>query len=440
MTWSWKGLLKRALEFAGGSITSVAPIGRARIRYNEIKQQLEQSINGQAYAPLGLDIAASQQPDWYISPSTGSDDNDGATPGTALATHAELMRRLGSAPIDWEITVHITENLDEDLYIDLTFERDGYIHYVGTATTIASGSLTNVVDTNGAVNQPGEITDSGLPNDWGPLGLVGKRIRTTSGSNPGSISWIAKDLGSKQARVGEWTVVTYSTPMNYVLPNTVLAGDAYVVEDLPTVKSIYITVMQQYESSAFPVQPGHVVFDSLKVLGTNDVSTSLDNIWGGTWFLGCDINRLVSVTTKPGPVIQSSSVSESFNVGFLLSSVVMLTRYVFGDGDAALNTLFTDCVYVDVNPLFRAFFLQNCGFMDCADDGIAMYSGSSLRGYIWGSGNAGYGIDLAVGCFADLSGGTTITGALGDTRIGGVITPIAGLPFVNPANLAQIQV
>lgn len=53
-SWGWSGLGDRALEFPeNGEQVAVSPPDRARLRYNRVKNQLEQSLNGQPYAALG---------------------------------------------------------------------------------------------------------------------------------------------------------------------------------------------------------------------------------------------------------------------------------------------------------------------------------------------------------------------------------------------------
>jgi hypothetical protein len=56
-TFGFKGFKDRALELPAGVTSALAvavsPGGRARIRYNDVAKQLEQSIDGGAYTPLG---------------------------------------------------------------------------------------------------------------------------------------------------------------------------------------------------------------------------------------------------------------------------------------------------------------------------------------------------------------------------------------------------
>jgi hypothetical protein len=56
-TFGFKGFKDRALELPAGVTSAlavaVAPGGRARLRYNDVAKQLEQSIDGGAYTPLG---------------------------------------------------------------------------------------------------------------------------------------------------------------------------------------------------------------------------------------------------------------------------------------------------------------------------------------------------------------------------------------------------
>ena len=56
-TFGFEGFKNRALELPAGVTSALAvdisPGGRARLRYNDVAKQLEQSIDGGAYTPLG---------------------------------------------------------------------------------------------------------------------------------------------------------------------------------------------------------------------------------------------------------------------------------------------------------------------------------------------------------------------------------------------------
>ena len=78
-TWGMRGLKDRALELPEGSGVAVSQADRARLRYNETKRQMEQSINGGDWTPMSTvtsdDIRA--QDAWYIDSVNGDDANDG---------------------------------------------------------------------------------------------------------------------------------------------------------------------------------------------------------------------------------------------------------------------------------------------------------------------------------------------------------------------------
>lgn len=57
-TWGFKGFFKRVLEFPGGLLEAVSPLGRMRMRYNESLDRAEISRNGGPYEPLNTDADA----------------------------------------------------------------------------------------------------------------------------------------------------------------------------------------------------------------------------------------------------------------------------------------------------------------------------------------------------------------------------------------------
>jgi hypothetical protein len=60
------------------------------------------------------------QSTWYINATTGNDENNGLTSGTALKTHAELQRRLQNAEIKQNTTVNILTDLNEEINLKCT--------------------------------------------------------------------------------------------------------------------------------------------------------------------------------------------------------------------------------------------------------------------------------------------------------------------------------
>lgn len=149
---------------------------------------------------LRYELASRQWRDtatWHINSATGSDENRGDSAGAALATHAELMRRLGRL-IDTIHIVNIDSNLTEDILINHTHDRSGAfavggIIYRGSRTTARSGTITAATPYDPSTDQDGQIEDTGIVN-WSAD--VDRMIVLTSGANAGAFAWIASDLTS----------------------------------------------------------------------------------------------------------------------------------------------------------------------------------------------------------------------------------------------------
>jgi hypothetical protein len=72
MDWGFTGFGNRVLEFPeSGTQVDVSPAGRARLRYNDVLDRLEQSLDGAAYVPLGGSMAGP----WDLTGTTVHTDN-----------------------------------------------------------------------------------------------------------------------------------------------------------------------------------------------------------------------------------------------------------------------------------------------------------------------------------------------------------------------------
>lgn len=175
---------------------------------------------------------------WHINAATGDDENDGGTAGTALATHAELVRRIGRLEIRQFTTVNIDADLTEDIQANWNTIREaafsvGSVAYVGPITVIRTGTFTAGtqpwVDAPAASRQDGQVVDTGLGGGSWEIG-PGQRLVATSGAAADAYTWVARNLSPDTARVGRW-----------FQPNTFAAvagpspGDTYEVQQLVTI-------------------------------------------------------------------------------------------------------------------------------------------------------------------------------------------------------------
>lgn len=233
---------ERALVLPAGSEAPVSTPERASVRYNETTAQIEASISGSPYAPIGADgiPAAAVQPAWWIDPINGDDANVGDSPTSAIRTHEEFRRRIGSQSIDIPMTINLVDDfpVDNPVIVDFQLGGNGFLSYVGTKapTVLASGTLTASIPFNAATNQAQVVEDTALPTDWGPAGLINgdgsgraKRMRITSGPSAQAVAWPVLDLGARQARVSAFGLPGLApAPFRLTVPGV---GDGYVVEE-----------------------------------------------------------------------------------------------------------------------------------------------------------------------------------------------------------------
>jgi hypothetical protein len=405
---------------------------------------------------VGLPTPAASITEWTIDPDTGSDD---AEDGGTLATMRELMRRLRGQRIDQYTLVSLPVGLpDEDVVVSgFDVGTDGFFHIKGSPTALQTGTVTAKTDVTPATDTPADITDSALSADWGTLGLIGRRIRITSGARENASTWLLKDLTAKRAMVGYWCPAVFTTPpLGFFVPVNVQIGDPYVVESLPTLKSLRCEV--DVATGVTGLGRGiRVLFEDLTIAtpsGNGRVNTIGSNTADGIGFLNCDV-------APPGPnpsgVIPTRGGCNTIgcNIAFLAPFGTVGTGFrAHGCVSRAAPLSFTgtadliDCVFVD--STFIEFFngnsfVEDVGIIDAGYQGFVVWPAAVVQmfgGKLWGSGNSGYGIFVSGGGnFTPYSGSladVTLTGTSGDTFVGTVAKTHAELPYVNTADLARI--
>ena len=163
------------------------------------------TVNGY---PVAVDDSALYIAEWHINALTGSDVNDGKTATTALASHAELSRRIGyRAPRVAAVDVYLDSDIDE--IVVLTWMTSTTITYHGTRKILYSGVISGHQAFNPATSTVGMLTDAGIPTSYTLSGLVQKHAVLTTGANAGAIGIIIKDMAAKTARyAAPWWIAT----------------------------------------------------------------------------------------------------------------------------------------------------------------------------------------------------------------------------------------
>lgn len=171
------------------------------------------------------------QSTWYVDPTNGNDNNDGATAATALRTPAELARRWAGrvySPSVMDITVnYLAGTYDEPLVLSAcAFISPTTVTIQGQMQTLLSSTLTGVTNVNAGAGTRGAIADTNIA-DFTPY--KEKRLRLTSGAANEECTFVCPTIpGANAANVGQWTSSTVSGQTN---PS---ANDTYDIEDFLT--------------------------------------------------------------------------------------------------------------------------------------------------------------------------------------------------------------
>ncbi len=392
---------------------------------------------------------------WFINADTGDDSN----PGTALlplASWAELARRWGDDPVLPQTTdVFIETNLNEPIVIRgaIRLTGENFLRIHGQVTGVLhAGSITAKTDLDPATQQPSEITD-GAVGDWdtaGPGGssLINERIRLTSGANVGAIAWLSNRLAATVARTSPFATVDTSALPPVVIPTQIdpAVADDYAVESLTTVTGFALSV-DRVDDNANSTRSAALV-ENLAIVP--DDKGRFEN-QGGMAILvvfchnGC--NRITGGFSTFSVCRLSARSVDSADSCISLASLWDTTF------DDHLNVSNQSRLTLNSNSLLEEQRLQvfaggvldtNTGFavMDTIGTALVVFVGGfvGLSGLFWGDGNTLLGIQCeGTGVVSFNSANKpTVTGAGGDTEVGGVAKAYAQIPFFNSANGASI--
>lgn len=411
-----------------------------------------------AGTPLGSDTGGGgggsniiTGPTWNVDPVNGSDANTGL-PGSPVKTWRGLLSKWGTnailQPTGGTMTVTFLNSQpdrSDPVNLEDLIVADGCAVIIkGTPTTTHTGSFTAVSPINRAANQAWQATDSALATSWTANVGIASRLRVPSGPNAGNVLWVAKDLGSKQARLAaplapnDWLYGAGSM-------GSISVSDPYVVE---TLTSIYVGECAPYASavtgaSTYP----HVTFRDLMIgEGQPGAVMNLD----GT----CDLNfEGCAVDCSLEAIVANGSSGVNFIdcclSGDEISSGLLINFWgglVIGGTAVGSAGFFNGQVYVDADCLFQASVLSvGClvggtfGFFDSMSVGVqvssfALFKHNTIVGSsIYGQGNAQYGVALSAGSNFNCTGSTvpTVTGTSGDFQMNGSTTACAWNPQGN---------
>jgi hypothetical protein len=413
------------------------------------------------------------QADFFINASTGNDTDNGATPATALRTHAELEQRINAGgkllipPVGASglriTTVNILTDLPDTDPINLdgvVLGKDTYLLYKGgVASTDRTGTFTDVVAMNPASNQPFEVEDTAMPGAW--QDHLGRRIRITAGARENTIMWVAKDLGTNRARVSNPSIVKALVGAPFDEPHGLNAqvpepGDSYAVETLRKVSLGVVHVKSQ----------GSKTISSIPVIALHELEVRDESSGGGIASIFCDKIVLVMHSCRMMMFLQGFNwptgafvncfvhlgLVASGTLGTFLHGGLVGVRAVSAPGGVFAGircdgggTVFLadDVMLQDVGMRGQNLIIEAASVFDSvatflAPGGHGVFAGGIGVGYIggtvsltsvfsgqpprlWGSGNAGVGVEIGPGAQLVYRTGTfpTITGLGGDFTLAG---------------------
>lgn len=400
---------------------------------------------------LGDSVALSQAA-WYINATTGDDDNDGLTSATALKTMGEYSRRTGDKVTGALGGVFIY--LETDIVEDVTL-RGHYLQALflqGTRTVVGTGSVTAKQDWDGPTSVDGQITDAALPVSWTASGFVGQMIVLTSGANAGAVAWIAKDLGAKTARHSPFTRCYQDT----VHPDI---GNTYEIVQLTKITGQTTVAVAGIGTLAYDVE-----FVPTVGLGTPNFHV----VNGGLTLSSCKVSGPGYSLVEGGQILSAygSALIHPDNCYAFSGSKLELHQTLVGNKLLCSRSGVVkvhDCIAqygfgatsIGIGPYGNYGGVQVYGFFAVYDQPGATsftirldeFATLLLKGKVFGTGNAGFGLWVGAGSKAIYPTGTdftthydvTTTGV--EVRYGEVDTTYAGvglLGVVNLSNLAMI--
>jgi hypothetical protein len=414
------------------------------------------------------DKAAALQAQWWIDPqnSTGkaSDSNDGASPLTPLLSDRERAARVGGQAISQQMTVTLLSALQPDDYITEPLTGlSGFFLVTGSAgaTPLHSGTLTGAAAQSG--NAPPTVADAGV--NWsaggpGASSLIGYRLRVTSGPRQGAVCWLVHDSGTGVAVVSDPEILT-TLPTQFTPTSVNLAaGDPYVIESLPLVPIIVSPygcgaagedlagnfVRFMYEGILFP-QTAYTTADTRECFQRQFVACNMGAIETSAIYLAC------IWLAAPGFYLE-------FSPGFEMVILGCVFVFLPGPGLSGSGLLIAAGASVTLDSgtfsygapiivigwlgitqyLNGSFTGVSAGVVDSYGAGIVVEPGGLVhaRYPLWGSGNAGPGIQVRAGGTVVYETKPTITGAGGDTIVGGSPFTYALIPQFVAANGASL--
>lgn len=398
--------------------------------------------------------------DWYLDAVTGDDQNDGLTPATALQSGGELQRRLGpQAAWSTSVTVHVGVGGVADALniIGDTTLPGVHVDIIGTPILEAdAGLITSYTAMDHTTPRSPTVACAGI-TDWTPH--VGKRLRITSGTNAGAVTWVLKadphGLGLSVCRTGRWYKKVSGVSQTVLFASvTPVVGDPIAIESLPEVTSLVLKLGGAVDSTQLndPWTWRQYSVDSISIgVGVRDCTS--DYQWYRGIVFGCSMRAFTSVNGSYSLSTSSSCVVSSLMLGNAVGAGVAngvwaggcflaLPGTTHGIGNSVAQPgRYYYCVgqSVSFQPMGPDYYSNvqtfdvSVGFAAFSCRGVGM-----ILSTVSSSDNAGYGLQLSNGIATVMSGTINVKGAVANVVL--TTSPLVALPLtVIPANLIPMM-
>jgi len=390
----------------------------------------------------------------YVNETTGNNENDGTTSGTALRSVEEVGNRIPY--LDHDLTIRVGSNLS-GVTLNMTPRtraritlsmRDG-------ATVFATGTAAVVGNPNPAGNATGTITATGIAS-W--VTSVGKIVEADGGTGIGTLCYsfvLADSAGtglipkfcqySNSAFPGLFNSTGVATnPNGNVRVLTLAQITGPITVNVGQAAFITLCVDRTPAGAGNPMLSGSNVLEVASLFSTPWVSTATSKAPFNVW-CSCGIPAGASFYAQPG-------TWQAIGGGCLgnITATVNGASFVFGGfiiygGGLVLgnSTASTQSSQVFANLNNGGNFAQGLGVFNAAvfgatnpnGDGVVLWAGAQLSssgatGGLYGSGNAGRGLSIQgvrSGAIIGAAYTPTITGAGGDIRWQALATAISPL-------------
>lgn len=352
---------------------------------------------------------------WYVGPG-GNDEWDGASPSTLLASNAEFLKRLHTLRGS-DVLVYVLGNLAEKIGWNGTIEAEAIVTYLGTQTTVASGTITSSANPVPASNSRAHLTDSGVVS-WAAYINSGHIIYIPTTPSNYLYTIPHKDGGAGQLLTSPWYRANALTGTQAV-GTPPAPGETYEVKALTTVPGVI------ENNNAYFVRFQDFKFTNFIVVRSVQYSFIRCYFSGGYFGIGINGGSMTCCGIPPGVTAAFSTASSS------LRGCMFNAQTTF---QSASNVTVIDCL------LYRpfcigvssAFVFGTFGAFDSTSDSFTLSGGGRIivnsSATLYGNGNTGYGVRISGGSKLILPAGysPTVTGTSGDFIVNNKTSLIPG--------------